>query len=176
MASESHRFSHPKWTVLQDAFRHACIDNGMTFKKTAAAVNAKFGTNYTRSAVAGRAGRVGQKSKNSPAAPKGAPQIQTPARVAASQARRKPAQPILRRVIQMSAPIRCDDPEALNVPLVELRDSHCRWPVSGERAHTLFCGRLRLEASSYCPRHHDQSVGRGTYSERVADRLSDKVA
>ena len=173
----AHRYSHPKWTVLQDAFRHACIDGGMTFKQTAAAVNAKFGTKYTRSAVAGRAGRVGQKSNNPPAAPKGVPQVQTLARAAAAQARRKPAhEPILRRVIQMSTPIRCDDAEALNVPLVELRDSHCRWPVSGERAHTLFCGRLRLEASSYCPRHYRAAVGHGTATERAAHRVSDKVA
>jgi GcrA cell cycle regulator len=161
------------WTEEITAALRQCMASKMTFEKAADALNARFGKAYSRSAIGGRCWRIKLKSLNPAAAPAGKPQERTPARVAASEARRIP---IHRRVIQMSAPIRCDDPEALNVPMVELRDSHCRWPVSGERAHTLFCGRLRLEASSYCPRHHDLSVGRGTYSERVADRLSDKVA
>ena len=161
------------WNDLRDAaLRHCIVIKKMTFLETAAVLNEQFGKSYTRSAIGGRAWRLRLCSPNAAAPRVGVPQVRTEARVAASEAQRRP----IRRVIQMPIPIRCDDPEALNVPLVELRDSHCRWPVSGERAHTLFCGRLRLEASSYCPRHHDQSIGRGTYSERVADRLSDKVA
>ena len=164
------------WTDARDAALRFCIvELKKTFLETAAILNKQFGKSYTRSAIGGRAWRLRLCSPNAAAPRVGVPQPRTPARVAASEAQRKPAQPILRRVIQMPYPIRCDDPEALNVPLVELRDSHCRWPVAGERAHTLFCGRLRLEASSYCPRHHDQSVGTGTYSERSADRISDKV-
>ena len=161
------------WPDEHDAAMRQCLADGMTFKETAEFLTERFGRRYTRSAIGGRCNRIRVQSLNPPACRKGAKQEWTPAREAASQARRKPAQPLIQpRVI----PMRCDDVEALNVPLVELRDSHCRWPVAGERAHTLFCGRLRLEASSYCPRHHDISVGRGTYSERRADQISDKVA
>jgi GcrA cell cycle regulator len=164
------------WGFLPTKLLCACLEDGMTFEQIRAAVNDRFGTNYTRCAVAGRVMRLGLKSKNPPAAPKGVPQARTPARVAASQARRKPAQIIPRRVIQMSTPVRRDDVEALNVPLIELRDSHCRWPVAGEREHTLFCGRLRLEDSSYCPAHDAVSKGSGTTAERRAHWVSEKVA
>jgi hypothetical protein len=149
-----------------------CLADGMTFKETAKHLSERFGRRYTRSAIGGRCNRIRVKSVNPPACRVGSKQERTPAREQASQARRKPAQPLIQpRVI----PMRCDDVEALNVPLVELRDSHCRWPVSGERAATLFCGRLRLEASSYCPAHHDLSVGRGTSTERAAHRVSGLV-
>jgi GcrA cell cycle regulator len=163
------------WKDEYDAFLQQCLVVGMSRAEAGAEVNARFGTKFTRNAVIGRCHRKRLQSTLKPGTNFG--QVRhAPSRQcieAGAMARRKPAQPLIQpRVI----PMRCDDVEALNVPLIELRDSQCKWPVSGERAHTLFCGRLRLEASSYCPRHHDISVGRGTYSERRADQISDKVA
>jgi hypothetical protein len=160
------------WPDEHDAAMRQCLADGMTFKETAAFLTAQFGRLYTRSAIGGRCNRVRVKSLNPPACRLGTKQERTLAREQASQARLKPTQPLIQpRVI----PMRCDDPEAMNVPLVELRDSHCRWPVSGERAATLFCGRLRLEASSYCPRHHAASVGPGTATEKAAHRVTGLV-
>jgi GcrA cell cycle regulator len=62
--------------------------------------------------------------------------------------------------------LRCDEVKPLNVTLLELEPHQCKWPVSGERANTRFCGHLRLEASSYCLDHQALSIGRGTPSER----------
>lgn len=56
----------------------------------------------------------------------------------------------------------------LNVGIYDLTPAHCRWPVSGEREHTLFCGHQRVTGSSYCGQHKALSVSLGTVSERQA--------
>jgi hypothetical protein len=38
--------------------------------------------------------------------------------------------------------------------LMDARACHCRWPLSGTGAETLFCGGRVLSESSYCRRHH----------------------
>lgn len=52
-------------------------------------------------------------------------------------------------------------PEASTTPLgkprtlMQLQPHHCRWPVSGERAETLFCGAVRETMTRpYCAEHH----------------------
>jgi len=42
------------------------------------------------------------------------------------------------------------------ITLMELDFDTCRWPVSGDGAATLFCGRTRAtrEGAVYCPEHH----------------------
>jgi hypothetical protein len=42
------------------------------------------------------------------------------------------------------------------VTMLELDFNTCRWPVSGDGASTLFCGRTRdtREGAVYCPEHH----------------------
>lgn len=64
------------------------------------------------------------------------------------------------------API--DMPKPLRKALVDLGRNDCRWPVEGEKSHTLFCGHPAPSESSYCPGHHRLSVGSGTRSERLA--------
>jgi GcrA cell cycle regulator len=39
------------------------------------------------------------------------------------------------------------------VTFFELRSEHCRWPVSGEGVHTVFCGGQATAPLSYCPAH-----------------------
>jgi len=38
------------------------------------------------------------------------------------------------------------------VTLLELREDHCRWPVSGDGVATLFCG-AQADGCPYCERH-----------------------
>lgn len=40
-----------------------------------------------------------------------------------------------------------------NLPLLELRANHCRFPI-GERPNLLFCCRQKQPDTSYCPEHH----------------------
>ena len=37
--------------------------------------------------------------------------------------------------------------------LMELNCSHCRWPVAGEGADTLFCAQEITEPGSFCKAH-----------------------
>lgn len=67
-------------------------------------------------------------------------------------------------------------PVSLNMTLMDLTSKDCRWPVSGEKADTLFCGHDIADASVYCPYHYRMSRGRGTQSERNVDALLRRVA
>ena len=44
------------------------------------------------------------------------------------------------------------------VPLIELGDHGCHWPVRGEGLATLFCNDDRGGHVSYCRRHHARSI------------------
>lgn len=46
----------------------------------------------------------------------------------------------------------------------------CRWPVSGSRASTLFCGKRSLDGVSYCGEHQAMSAGHG-YAPRVTAKV-----
>lgn len=59
-------------------------------------------------------------------------------------------------------------PKPLFVKLFELERNDCRWPVTGEKENTLFCGHNVDRGSSYCAGHHRLSIGKGTASERAA--------
>lgn len=47
----------------------------------------------------------------------------------------------------------------------------CKWPLN-EGGPYLFCGHERLGKYSYCARHQDRSIGRGTEGERRALSVS----
>ena len=40
-----------------------------------------------------------------------------------------------------------------SVALLDLREHHCRWPVSSEGVTTLFCGAPKIDGAPYCPAH-----------------------
>ena len=44
-------------------------------------------------------------------------------------------------------------PTNKGIPLFELRERHCRWPVAGERIARLFCGAATVGTSSWCEQH-----------------------
>lgn len=44
-------------------------------------------------------------------------------------------------------------PHPLLVKLFDLGNNHCRWPVEGEKADTLFCGHDTHEGKVYCAYH-----------------------
>lgn len=51
-------------------------------------------------------------------------------------------------------------PAPFNLTVMDLALNSCRWPMSGEKEHTLFCGHPRAPGlTSYCPHHRDQSAG-----------------
>ncbi len=147
---------------------------GLSFAQIAAAINATFGTAYTRSAAIGRARRMGltrqdrskgkiqRLSKRSRKANAKAP----PPRRRVAEAPRPRA--VFKRV---KAPkLRCVEIAPRHLSLLELEASDCRYPYGGDRdgEAITFCGHPRRERSSYCTPHFHLTRGPGTLSERSA--------
>jgi hypothetical protein len=128
-----------KWTPDQEMALKRHIADHMTFAEAADAINAEFGTAHTRSAVTGKAMRIGLKSLN---APKVRPRRHKPA------AARKPKSEPSPTLAPAAEPIRCEL-VPLNVPLIELEAGMCRYPFGD--SDFVFCG-LTAEGS-YCPDH-----------------------
>ena len=58
--------------------------------------------------------------------------------------------------------------------LLDLTLRHCRWPINGEGADTVFCAAPNL-LKSYCSTHTLAAIGRGTGQERSAHRALKQV-
>ncbi len=154
-----------------DALREY-LAKGMSYSEIARAINAKFGTDYTRNAAIGRGRRLGlvgpDQPKDSPRVPRRA---STP-RQRGSRARRaaEPVQskPLFERVEPVK--LRCVGIKPRLLSLVDLEQGDCRYPYGGDRDGEAinFCGHPRREGSSYCTAHFHLTRGPGTASERSA--------
>jgi len=142
------------WTAKADAALADCNAAGLSRSQTAAVINAKLGTRYSRNAVSGRMDRLGLKAK-----PMVTPRPRAPwgffkERVKKHRPRPRPAAP------------KPPQPAGKPVPLVELQNHHCRAVVAERGADGLavFCGATAIDGSSYCPAHHQAFHTRGTPS------------
>jgi GcrA cell cycle regulator len=154
--------------ALREYFGH-----GMSFSEIAEAINARFNTAYSRSAVLGRAKRIGlaradrpsDRSRRRP----GARLPDPPQR----RERHAPAWPWPTPVIEAVKPVklRCVEIEPRHVSLLALEPDDCRYPYGGEEEGEAitFCAHPRRQGSSYCKAHFDLTCGPGTASERAAD-------
>ena len=159
-----------------DALRD-CLSRGMSYGQAAGAINARFGTEFTRNAAVGRAKRLGLKTASvrkvtsrprrparwGESAPKASPK-QAPHKVAhptAPQPAPEPAKPVK---------LRCVGIKPRLLAFADLEPGDCRYPYGGEREGEAyaFCGHPRIPRSSYCRPHHALTHGLGTVSERMA--------
>jgi len=155
---------------------------GMSFLQIAKAINAKFRTSYSRSAVIGRARRMRlagrarheDRPKYWPARPPKA-KAKTP----------RPKKPRTRHVPELSRPmpvlerakapkLRCVEIAPRHLSLVDLEAGDCRYPYGGDEAGEVitFCGHPRRQGSSYCTPHFHLTRGPGTVLERAAGAVS----
>jgi len=158
------------WSPEQTEALRSHVGAGLSYSRSAAAINEKFGTEFSRNAAIGRANRIG---------------LACPARVALSPEERKPRiykQRIrivsanknsnAQRVIEVTEAeqYKCRAVEIVprNLTLLELEPDDCRYPY-GDDAVT-FCGHPKMEGSSYCCPHFHLTHGIGTPSERRAAR------
>ena len=149
---------------------------GMSYSAIAAAINAKFGTSYTRNATIGRSKRMGlaapERSDDWPKppsrgkTPKRFEQSLQKPRVPPSERRSGPAQ-----VRERADPVklRCVGIKPRLLPLIELEDGDCRYPYGGDRAGEVitFCGHPRLAGSRYCAAHCHLTRDHGTAADRA---------
>jgi GcrA cell cycle regulator len=156
-----------------DALR-GCLSRG-TYGQAADAINARFGTEFTRNAAIGRAKRLGLKTFSGrkvllkpkrPArwdesAPKPPRKVIRPAASAAPAPAREPVTPLK---------LRCVGIRPRLLAFAGLEPGDCRYPYGGEKKGEAyaFCGHPRIPHSSYCGPHHALTHGPGTVSERMA--------
>ena len=157
-----------------DALREY-LAKGMSYGEITDAINAKFKTDYSRSAAIGRARRMGLAGpdrakdlpKHWPAPPK-APQPQ----LRKSRGRHVPGfirpMPTFERTEIVK--LRCVEIDPRHVSLADLEPDDCRYPYGGdeEGEAITFCGHPRRPGSSYCAPHFHLTCGPGTASERSA--------
>ena len=159
---------------------------GMSYSQIAQALNARFATAYTRSAVLGRAKRMGLADIEQTQAQK--PMLERILRERAAQARysganlsdTRPAGQILsefcplKRVRGKPVKLRCVDVSPRYLPLVDLERNDCRYPYGGDGdgSAIAFCGHPRREGSSYCTPHFHLTRNPAVPADRPAGRAS----
>jgi GcrA cell cycle regulator len=132
---------------------------GMPYSEIARAINAKFGTHYSRNATISRARRIGlggpaRRPELTPLPPK---ELQLSERLL----RQRFAAMSKRFERVETSALRCVDIEPRHLSLLELEGGHCRYPYGGDadgKAIT-FCGHPQREESSYCTAHFHLTRG-----------------
>jgi len=154
-----------------DALREF-LAKGMSFAQIADAINAKFGTAYTRNAAIGRGRRMGLGGPGQPKDARRVPRKASPPPVRKSRERRAadPARP--KPAVERAEPaqLRCVGVTPRLLSLVDLEARDCRYPYGGDKdgEAITFCGHPKREGSSYCTPHFQLTRGDGTASERAA--------
>jgi GcrA cell cycle regulator len=146
----------------------------LSYSEIADAINLKFGTNYSRSAVIGRARRMELLSATPPEARPQGP-VSPVSAISATRPRAEERTPrLILRIPDFAraetAPLRCADVDPRRVVLIDLGRSDCRYPYGGdaEGEPTTFCGHPRRKGSSYCAPHFHLTQNPDAQMERPA--------
>jgi GcrA cell cycle regulator len=144
-----------EWAPAHCDVLRKMLAGSQSYSEIAAALNAIFHTTYSRSAVIGRAKRMGLAGTRPDDPPK-----PLPARPASLHRSREhhgtalsPRMPILEAVEPVR--LRCADIDPRHLSLADLQVGDCRYPYGGdeEGEPITFCGHPRHENSSYCTAH-----------------------
>ena len=149
---------------------------GMSYAQIAKAINARFGTAYSRSAAIGRGKRMGlagpDRTDNFPKPP---PKATRP-RPRKLRVRHVPesARPVPGFESVQTVRLHCVEIDPRHLSLMELERGDCRYPYGGDEEDEAitFCGHPRRQGSSYCMSHFHLTRGPGTASERAAGIVS----
>jgi GcrA cell cycle regulator len=150
---------------------------GMSYSQIADAINAKFGTCYSRNATISRGKRMGlgipgRPDHRSAQLPRSKRPKPSKKRTEKLRERRK-AEPLEAPPMRERAEpvkLRCVGLRPRLVPLVDLEACDCRYPYGGDKDSDaiLFCGHPRLLGSSYCGPHFHLTRDDGAAAERTA--------
>jgi GcrA cell cycle regulator len=159
------------WAPEHSGALRDCLSWGMSYGQAADAINARFGTEFTRNAAIGRAKRLGLKTVSArkvllrPRRPDRRPESlpKPPPKVARPDASVAP-------VPVKPLKLRCVGIKPRLLAFADLEPGDCRYPYGGEEEGETyaFCGHPRIPHSSYCRPHHALTRGPGTASERMA--------
>jgi GcrA cell cycle regulator len=174
--AEGKQMQSSDWPPEHSEALRADLARGMSYSEIAKAINAKFGTRYSRSAAIGRGKRMGLAGPNRPADfPKPASKVSRP-RLRKSRERHAPESsrpPSIFKPVK-TARLRCVEIDPHHLSLVELQRGDCRYPYGGDQEGEAisFCGHPQRQGSSYCMAHFHLTRGPGTASERAAGTVS----
>jgi GcrA cell cycle regulator len=166
------------WAPQHSAALREYLARGLSYSEIANAINAKFGTDYTRNAVIGRGRRLGlgrpRQAEDFPRPPKNVMQPSKRPQAKAVSPDASPgdspesglARPIRERKSRVK--LRCVGIAPRLLPLTELGPDDCRYPYGGDKdgETIVFCGHPRMEGSSYCEPHFRLTQGEETAEQR----------
>jgi GcrA cell cycle regulator len=144
------------------------LSGDKSFAQIAAAINAEFGTSYSRNAAIGRAGRMGLTNPYLVKAVKKEPRLAKRTRIVRSNSNSTAL-----RLIHVNEPttpgaLRCVEVESRGLTLLELQPGDCRYP-DGDGSDITFCGQAKMDGgSSYCIGHFALTKGK-TYQISPAE-------
>jgi GcrA cell cycle regulator len=159
------------WPPEHSEALRAHLARGMSYSEIAEAINAKFGTRYSRNAAIGRGKRMGLAGPERPDDfPKPPPKASRP-RLERLRERHAPesGRPVPVFVPVETVKLRCVEIDPRHLSLLELERGDCRYPYGGdgEGEAISFCGHPQRPGSSYCTLHFHLTRGPGTASERA---------
>ena len=170
----------PDWAAEHTEALREYLGKGMSFSKIADAINAKFNTDYSRSAAIGRARRLGLASPKRPGypsrrCPKLPPKGKAP-RLHKSRERHVPERARPTPVVEYAGrlKLRCVEIVSRHLSLYDLEAGDCRYPFGGndDGEAITFCGHPRRPSSSYCVAHFHLTREPGATSEPAAPNVS----
>jgi GcrA cell cycle regulator len=166
------------WEEAHSRALREFVEKGMSFAQAARALNARFGTAYSRNAAIGRARRMGLSGPTQAAGQEPPHTPRRPDLRRLSKARAKNpavnhvttkrgatgrlAGPVPKAAAELSTferaaalQLRCVAITPRYLQLTDLEDGDCRYPYGGdaEGEAITFCGHPRREGSSYCSSH-----------------------
>jgi GcrA cell cycle regulator len=145
------------WAPEHSAALREHLAQGLSYSAISRAINATFGTAYTRNAALGRAKRMGlggaQRPRDWARLP---PRAQQPSLHKVRERYAAMARwfvPVFEAI--ESPKLRCADVEPRHLSLLEFESGDCRYPYGGDEdgEAITFCGHARREGSSYCTAH-----------------------
>jgi GcrA cell cycle regulator len=165
------------WAPAHCAALRTYAARNLSYSEIADAINLKFGTNYSRSAILGRARRMRLLDAGRAEAPRRG-RISPVSSISATLPRAEQRTPRLVRIPDFArteaAPLRCAEVNPLHVALVDLGRSDCRYPYGGdaEDEPITFCGHPRRKGSGYCTPHFHLTRNPDIETEHPASRAS----
>lgn len=150
------------------------LTRGMSHRDAAHAINARFGTAYSRSAALGRARRMGLAEIGRPESQPGTVEAQAQRPVMS----RSDEAVLLKLLLSRPAfprcgglQLRCAEVAPRHLELSELEAGDCRYPYGGNEEGEIitFCGRPCRKGSSYCAPHFRLTRNPDVPTERAAD-------
>jgi GcrA cell cycle regulator len=170
------------WAPAHCAALTTYAAKNLSYSEIADAINLKFGTNYSRSAVLGRARRMGLcDTSPAPASPRGPASPVSAVSATLSRAEQRTPRLVLRVpdfARTEAGPVRCAEVNPRHVALIDLGRGDCRYPYGGdaEGEPITFCGRPRRKGSSYCAAHFRLTRNPDIETEPPATRTKLRLA